>query len=146
MRDAKTNVLERIFFRRLCRVTLMARNDLFTPKLACIPNIFVIYTPKLTEKHWCGLFHLKLIIVPCSLWSISGLATTSALTAVGNKIPNVSTLVKKTDYDTNISELEKKLTDHKHDKYITTPEFNKLTAQNFAGRLTQANLIKKNRF
>ena len=30
---------------------------------------------------------------------------------------------------------KKKLTDRKHGKYITTPEFNKLTAENFAARL-----------
>ena len=48
--------------------------------------------------------------------SISGLVTTSALTAVENEIPSVSNLVKKTNYDTKISELGKKLTDHKHDK------------------------------
>ena len=42
--------------------------------------------------------------------------------------------------------LKKKLTDHKHDKYITTPEFNKLTADNFAARLAQANLITKTNF
>ena len=54
--------------------------------------------------------------------------------------------LKKTDYDTKISEIEKKLTDHKHDKYITTPEFSKLTAENFAARLAQANLITKTDF
>ena len=53
------------------------------------------------------------------------------------KLPSVSNLVKKTDSDTKISELEKKLTDHKHDGYITTPKFNKLTAENFAARLPQ---------
>ena len=53
--------------------------------------------------------------------SITGLATTSALTAVENKIPSVSNLVKKTDYDTKVSKIEKKLTDQKHDKYITSP-------------------------
>ena len=38
------------------------------------------------------------------------------------KIPSASSLVKKkTDYDTKISELEKKTTNHDHDKYITTP-------------------------
>ena len=52
-------------------------------------------------------------------------------------------MVKKTDYGTKISEIEKKLTDHKYGKYITTPEFNKFTAENFAARLAQANLIKK---
>ena len=42
-----------------------------------------------------------------------------------------------------MSEIEKKMTDHDHDKYITTPEFNKLTAENFAARLAQANLVTK---
>ena len=53
--------------------------------------------------------------------SISSLVTTSAFTAVKNKIPDVSNLVRKTDYDTKISEHEKKLTGHDYDKYITTP-------------------------
>ena len=50
-------------------------------------------------------------------------------------------MVKITNYDTIISELEKKLTDHNHDKYITTPELNTLAADVFNARLTQANLI-----
>ena len=49
----------------------------------------------------------------------------------------------KTDYDTKISKIEKKITDHNHDKYITIPEFNKLTVENFAARLAQANLANK---
>ena len=40
--------------------------------------------------------------------TITGLATNSALTAVENKIPDVISLVKKTDYDTKISEIKKK--------------------------------------
>ena len=72
---------------------------------------------------------------------VSSLATKTALTAVENKIPDVSSLVKKTNYDTKISELEKKLTDHNHDKYITTPELNTLAGDVFNARLTQANLI-----
>ena len=78
--------------------------------------------------------------------NISELATTCVLTTDWNKIPSISTLVKKTDYDTKINELEKKLTDHKRDKYITTPECNKLTAENFASRLAQASLITKTVF
>ena len=35
-------------------------------------------------------------------------------------------LVKKTDYNTKINKIEKKITDHDHAKYITTQEFNKL--------------------
>ena len=52
---------------------------------------------------------------------VSSLATKTALTSVENKVPSVSSLI---DYDTKISELEKKLTDHNYEKYITTPEFN----------------------
>ena len=78
--------------------------------------------------------------------SIIGLATTSALTAVENKIPSNSNLVKKTDYQRKTTEIENKLTDHNHNKYITTPEFNKLTAENFSARLAQANLITKTEF
>ena len=73
---------------------------------------------------------------------VSSVATKTALAAVENKIPDVSSLVKKTIYDTRISELEKKkLTDHNHGKYITTPEFNTLAADVFNARLAQANLV-----
>ena len=54
------------------------------------------------------------------------MATTTALAAVENEIPNVSNLVKKTDYNTKISEIENEITtDHDHAKYITTQEINK---------------------
>ena len=77
--------------------------------------------------------------------NITNLVTTTALTAVENKIPNVSNLVKKTNYNTKISEIENKITtDHDHDKYITTQEFNKLTSEKFTARLAQANLASKN--
>ena len=42
--------------------------------------------------------------------------------------------------------MEKKITDHSHDKNITTPEFDKLTAENFAARLAQVNLVTKTDF
>ena len=75
---------------------------------------------------------------------ISALARKSALTAVENKIPVVITLVRKIDYDTKISDIEKKITDHNHDKYITTPEFNTMAAAVFNARLAaQTDLIKK---
>ena len=74
---------------------------------------------------------------------VSILATKTALTSVKNKISDVSSLVKKTNYNTKITEIEKELTDHNHDKYITTPEFNTLAADVINARLTQANLITK---
>ena len=76
----------------------------------------------------------------------SNLATKTALTTVENKIPGVSNLVKKTDYKKKIIEIENKLTDHNHDKYIDTSEFNKLAADVFNARLAQANLITKTDF
>ena len=45
--------------------------------------------------------------------------------------------MKNTDYDTKISEIENKVSDHNHDKYITTP------ARVFNARLAQANLVTK---
>ena len=39
--------------------------------------------------------------------------------------------------------LKKRITDHNHDKYITTPEFNKLTEEKFAARSAQTNLSTK---
>ena len=87
-----------------------------------------------------------LVIAESIISSISDLATTSALTAIENKIPNVVSLVKKTDYDTKIIEIEKKLFDHSHDKYITTPEFINLAAGVFTARLAQANLVARMEF
>ena len=51
--------------------------------------------------------------------------------------------LKKTDYDTKVTEIENKLNNHNHDKYIETAEFNKLAADVFNARLAQANLVTK---
>ena len=80
----------------------------------------------------------KLIDLENKIPDVSSLAKKTALTAV-----DVSSLVKKTNYDAKISELEKKLTDHNHSKYINTPEFNTSGATVFNARLVQANLITK---
>ena len=62
--------------------------------------------------------------------NITKLTTTLDLTAAENKIPNVSNLVKKTDYNTITSKIESKIfTDHDLDKYITTQELSKLTTE-----------------
>ena len=87
---------------------------------------------------------IKINEIKNELPSITGLARTSALTAV--EIPSISNLVKKTDYNTKVKEIEKKITDHKHDEHITTPKFNKLAIDIFNARLVQANLIKKTDF
>ena len=61
-----------------------------------------------------------------------------------NKIPDASSLVTKTDYNTKISELEKKLANYNHDEYITFLKFNTLTV--FNARLAQVDLTTKRDF
>ena len=46
--------------------------------------------------------------------------------------------------NTKIGEAENKIPDH--DRYVTTPEFNKLTAESFAARLKQAAVVDKTDF
>ena len=75
--------------------------------------------------------------------SITNLATTAAVTTDENKIFNISNLVKRTDYNKQTNKMEKKITDRDHDKYITTPEFNMLTAENVAAMFQQGNLASK---
>ena len=52
-----------------------------------------------------------------------------------------SGLVTTTVLNVKISEVENKTPNH--DKYITTPVFHKLAAENFTARLKQANLVIK---
>ena len=55
---------------------------------------------------------------------------------------DVSNLAQKfSSFNSKISEIENKVSDDDHDKYITTAEFNKLTAENFTARLVQGNLV-----
>ena len=62
-------------------------------------------------------------------------------------MPDVSNLVKNTDYNTKMNEIEKKIADHDHHKYITTPDINnKITTENLAARLLQANSVTKTDF
>ena len=63
---------------------------------------------------------------------------------VENKIPDTNSLVTTTVLNTKISEVKNKIPDHS--KYITTQKFNMLTAENFAAKLKQANLVSKTKF
>ena len=54
--------------------------------------------------------------------------------------------LKKTDYNTKVTEIENKLNNHNHDKYIDTLGFNKLAVDAFNSRLAQANLVTKTDF
>ena len=65
------------------------------------------------------------------------------MTTVENKIPSISGLVKKTEYNTKITDIENILNNHDHDKYVAASEFNTLAANGFNARLEQSNLITK---
>ena len=51
---------------------------------------------------------IKLTELEEKISDVGSLVTKTALTAVENKIPSVSSLVKKADYNTKITEIEKK--------------------------------------
>ena len=82
----------------------------------------------ITNSATTAALNAKINEVKGKLRNITNLANTTALTAVKNKIPKVINLVIKTNYSTKIIEIEKKITAHGHDEYITSPEFDKLTA------------------
>ena len=66
------------------------------------------------------------------------------ISKVENAIPNTSNLVTRNVLNIKITEVKNKIPDNS--KYITTEKFNKLTAENFAARLKQADLLNKNDF
>ena len=69
------------------------------------------------------------------------------MTVVENKIPNISNFVRKKQIMAQkLLKLKKKITDHNHDKYVTTPESSTLHAHVFNARLAQANLVTKTDF
>ena len=58
----------------------------------------------------------------------------------------VTQFKQKTDYNAKNDAIEKKPPDHNHDKYSAIPELNRFTAEIFAARLAQANLVTKTDF
>ena len=55
-------------------------------------------------------------------------------------------MLKKKNYNTKFTEVENKLNNYNHNKYINTPEFNTLVADLCNARLAQTNLIRKTDF
>ena len=66
------------------------------------------------------------------------------MSKVDNKMPNLNGLVSTTVLNAKISWVENKIPNH--DKYITTPEYDKLAAENFTARIKQTNLLTKTDF
>ena len=134
---------------------MLLKKTVYDQVIAKVNNIdtsdFVLKTKYQTdktelEKKIVDVTNLELTELENKIPDVSSLATKTALNTIENKIPSVSNLVKKTDYNTKITEIENKLTDYNHDKYITTPKFNTLAADVFNARLAEANLIRKTYF
>ena len=66
---------------------------------------------------------------------INNIATNAALNAVKNKIPNVSNLIKKTNFDAKPSDIES--------KYFTASDLNMLTNEMLNGKIKKKDLVTK---
>ena len=85
-------------------------------------------------------YNVKISEIIAKIPSIAGLATNTALTAAENKMPDISSLVKKTttkkaDYNSNISDIE--------NKYIATADYNKFTKNIVDNNIKSKNLVDK---
>ena len=111
------------------------------PDVTTLIHINQYNTDKQNLEEKIGDVHKKIL-------DASGLVTTTVLNTkiseVENKIPNTNGLVTVNVFNTKISKVENETPNH--GKYITTPGFIKLTAQNFTARLKQANLVTKTDF
>ena len=76
-------------------------------------------------------YNAKITEVEGKILSISGLATTTALTAVENEIPDISDLVKKADYDAEILDIKS--------KYFTTADYNRFRKEKLDLKIKQSN-------
>ena len=85
-------------------------------------------------------YNVKISEIIAKIPNIAGLATNTALTAAENKMPDISSLVKKTatkkaDYNSNISDIE--------NKYIATADYNKFTKNVVDNNIKSKNLVDK---
>ena len=117
----------------------VVKKDVYNGKIENIEDII----PDITNLATKTTLNAKINEVKAEIPNITNLTTTRALTAVENKIPSVCNLVKKADYNTKTNEIEKKITDHNHGKYITTPKFDKFAVETFDLRLKRVNLVSK---
>ena len=86
----------------------------------------------------------KLEKIPDTSNLVANTVLNTKISEVENKIRETSSLVTSPVLNTKVSDVENKFFDHA--KYTTAHEFNKLTADNFAARLKQANLVNKTVF
>ena len=89
-------------------------------RISCKDNGGVLKTKYDTDKRKLAIQTKKCLVL---VELLNGLATTAALTAVENKIPDVNNLVKekKIDYDAEILYIKS--------KYFSTADYNKFTSE-----------------
>ena len=95
-------------------ITNLAINTTVNVKINEVKNEILSFTNLATTT----ALNAKINEVKCKISNITNLATATAVTAVENIIPG-------------------------HSQYITTPKFDKLTAENFTARLKQTKLATK---
>ena len=96
----------------------------------------------ITNLATTNALNVKINDVKNKIPNITNLATT-ALTAVEKKIPNLSNLIKKVTITQKLVKVKKITTDHDHDKYIATQEFNKLTGRKFYCKINKSKFEKQ---
>ena len=83
----------------------------------------------------------KLEATPADLSKLGDVAKDVVLNTIETTFN--SDFVKNTDYNTKFGEIERKILDHGHDKYIITQDVVKLISDNFNVRLKKANVASK---
>ena len=85
-------------------------------------NEVEVEIPSITNLATTAALNFKINEVKGRIPDITNLpTTTTALTTVENKYIMLVIQSKKTDYNTKINKIVKKVTDHGHDKYLTIP-------------------------
>ena len=82
-----------------------------------------------------GSLNTKISKVKGEIRSITNLTTTATLTAVENKVPNVSDLVEKADIDAEIKDIK--------DKYLTKSDYNQFTGNTLDEKITANMLVNE---
>ena len=129
LRDVVKNVVKKDVYNakikniedRIPDITNLATKSTLNEKISKVKGEI----PSITNLTTTAALNAKISKAKGKIPCINNLTSTIALTAAENIIPDVSNLAKKTDNNTKIKE-----TDHDHDKYITSPELNNLTAEN----------------
>ena len=94
-----------------------------------VDQILRIKSEKITDVNYLIKktdFNSKISKVEGKIPSITGLATTSLLTAVENKIPDVSNLMKKTDFDAKLKAISDRVTSNKTKHLLVENELKNL--------------------